>query len=292
MPVPLRRLGSPTTAGLENAPECQDGVVLPGTKASTSWMDGQSRKNDSDEAGALMVVEPELMLELQASRPFAAEEDHVSYLLSVCHSQESHAPAYDVDLENLLPEGITYDPGSLEVLSGPAASTSESGQGPKWHFDSIDPGWNSSRKILLRFNASSRASPGTEIVSHARITWTSLAGISPDERTGDGGLNDYLRSASANISVMSLSIRKSAQPDPVGVGEPLSYTLTYENAGSSSGAQCYHQGRTGPARDLPLRRSGSIEDNANAQTPIPIPSPGISPSSFPMGRIVLPSKFA
>ena len=217
---------------LENAPECQDGVVLPGTKASTSWMDGQSRKNDSDEAGALMVVEPELMLEMQASRPFAAEEDHVSYLLSVCHSQESHAPAYDVDLENLLPEGITYEPGSLEVLSGPAVSTSESGQGPKWHFDSIDPGWNSSRKILLRFNASSRASPGTEIVSHARITWTSLAGVSPDERTGDGGLNDYLRSASANISVMSLSIRKSAEPDPVGVGEPLSYTLTYENAGN------------------------------------------------------------
>ena len=219
---------------LENAPECQDGAVLPGTKASTSWMDGLSHKNDSDEAGALMVVEPELILVMQASRPIAAEEDHISYLLSICHSQESHASAYDVDLENLLPEGIVYDPGSLELMSGPASSTSDSGQGPKWHFDSIDPGWNSSRKILLHFNASSRAPPGAEIINHARISWTSLAGMSPDERTGDGGLNDYLRSASASISVMSLSIRKSADPDPVGVGEPLSYTLIYEDVGNKA----------------------------------------------------------
>ena len=238
-----------------------------------------------------MVVEPELMLELQASRPFAAQEDHVSYLLSVCHSQESHASAYDVDLENLLPEGITYDPGSLEVLSGPAASTSDSGQGPKWHFDSIDPGWNSSRKILLRFNASSRASPGAEIVSHARITWTSLAGISQDERTGDGGLNDYLRSASANISVMSLSIRKSADPDPVGVGEPLSYTLTYENVGNKAAHNVTIRDELDPrvtflsADPFPLRTRPS-------QRPILIPSPGISLSSLPMGRTVLPSKFA
>ena len=277
---------------LENAPECQDGVVLPGTKASTSWTDGQSRKNDSDEAGATDVVEPELMLELQASRPFAAEEDHVSYLLSICHSQESHATAYDVDLENLLPEGLVYDPGSLELMSGPAASTSESGQGPMWHFDSIDPGWNSSRKILLRFNASSRAESGAEIVSHARITWTSLAGISPDERTGDGGLNDYLRSASANISVMSLSIRKSADPDPVGVGEPLSYTLTYENAGNIAAHNVTIRDQLDPRVTFLSADPAPSAGQCHAQTPILVPSPGISPSSFPMGRIVLPSKFA
>ena len=251
---------------LENAPECRDGVVLQGTKASTSWTDGQSGKNDSDEAGALMVVEPELMLELQASRPFAAEEDHVSYLLSVCHSQESHASAYDVDLENLLPEGITYEPGSLEIMSGPAASTSNNGQGPMWHFDSIDPGWNSSKKILLRFNATSRAESGAEIVSHARITWTSLAGVSPDERTGDGGLNDYLRSASANISVMSLSIRKSAEPDPAGVGEPLSYTLTYENAGNIAAHNVTIRDELDPRVTFLSADPAPSQDNARTDT--------------------------
>jgi len=43
--------------------------VLAGTKASMSWTDGKGRKTDSDEAGGLAVVEPELMLEMQASRP-------------------------------------------------------------------------------------------------------------------------------------------------------------------------------------------------------------------------------
>jgi len=230
--VPAQTIAITYNCRLENAPECQDGVVLAGTKASMSWTDGMGRKTDSDEAGALLVVEPELILEMQTSRPIAATEDRISYLLSVCHSQESHAPAYDVDLENLLPEGLTYEPGSLEVLSGPAASTSDGVQGPKWHFDSIDTGWDSSRKILLCFNATSRAPPGAEIVNHARISWTSVAGMSPDERTGDGGVNDYLQSASASIGVMSLSIRKSADHDPVRVGEPLRYTLTYEDVGN------------------------------------------------------------
>ncbi len=31
-----------------------------------SWMEGQTRKTDADEAGALTVIEPELVLEMQA----------------------------------------------------------------------------------------------------------------------------------------------------------------------------------------------------------------------------------
>jgi len=63
------------------------------------------------------------------------------------------------------------------------------------------------------------------------VAWTSLAGASVEERTGEGGLNDYLREASAQVSVMDLSIRMTADPDPVPVGELLAYTLTYENLG-------------------------------------------------------------
>ncbi len=174
--------------------------------------------------------------------------------------------------KTLIPEGITYEPGSLEVLSGPAASTVDSVQGPEWHFDSIDLDWNSSRKILLRFNASSRASPGTEIVSYARITWTSLAGMSPNERTGEGGLNDYLQSASANIDVMSLSLRKTADPDPVGVGETLSYTLTYENLGNNAAHNVTIRDELDPrvafieADPVPIKSNANINSNANTNS--------------------------
>ena len=40
-----------------------------------SWQDGQARKTDADEAGALTVIEPELVLEMQSSRPFAAPDE-------------------------------------------------------------------------------------------------------------------------------------------------------------------------------------------------------------------------
>jgi len=233
--VPAQTIAITYNCRLENAPECQDGVMLAGTKASMSWTDGKGRKTDSDEAGGLTVVEPELMLELQVSRPFAATEDRISYLLSVCHSQASHAPAYDVDLENLLPEGLTYEPGilrgsvrsrRLHIFQRPEPEVGKS-------IPSILVGI-ASRKILLRFNATSRAPPGAEIVNHAMVSWTSVAGMSPDERSGVGGVNDYVQSASASYKRHEPLSRKTADPDPVGVGEPLSYTLTYENTGSKA----------------------------------------------------------
>ena len=142
---------------------------------------------------------------------------------------QSHAISYDVDLEDILPETLVYSPGSAEVLAGPAAAFDA--EGLKWHFDAIELDWNCDRKVLLRFNATSHASPGEEIFNNAKITWTSLAGSSPEERTGEGGINDYLRSASAQVNAMELSIGKTADPNPAKVGELLSYTLTYENLG-------------------------------------------------------------
>ena len=71
---------------LANAPENQDGAVLPGTKATMSWQEGQVRKADADEAGSLSLVEPELVQEMQASRPFAAPDERISFTLVLYHS--------------------------------------------------------------------------------------------------------------------------------------------------------------------------------------------------------------
>jgi uncharacterized repeat protein (TIGR01451 family) len=214
---------------LMNAAECQDGVMLAGTKACMSWMNGSVQSTDADKSGALRVVEPELILEMQYTRPFACEDDRITYLLTACHSQQSHAPAYDVDLQALLPGSLSYIPGSVELLAGPDASFDD--KGLKWHFDVVDQSWNADQKILIRFNATSHASFGEEIASSARITWTSLRGTVPEERTGAGGLDDYLRSCSASVSAIALSIRKTADPNPAMVGETLEYILTYENLG-------------------------------------------------------------
>ncbi|MDD2756812.1 MAG: lamin tail domain-containing protein, partial [Methanothrix sp.] len=90
---------------LANAPENQDGAVLAGTIASMSWLEGAASKADADEAGSIAVVEPDLALEMQAARPFTAPEERVSFTLLLYHSAQSHAPAFDLDLQALLPAG-------------------------------------------------------------------------------------------------------------------------------------------------------------------------------------------
>ncbi len=217
---------------LTNSPENQDGATMAGTRATMSWEDEQGHKFDADEAGTLTVVEPDLAMEIQASTSYAAANDSISFTLAVFHSSQSHAVSYDVDLEDILPETLVYSPGSAEVLAGPAAAFDA--KGLKWHFDAIELDWNCDRKVLLRFNATSHASPGEEIINNAKIAWTSHAGSSPEERTGEGGINDYLGSASAQVNAMELFIGKTADPNPVKVGELLSYILTYEIHGEAT----------------------------------------------------------
>ncbi|MEI8004149.1 MAG: hypothetical protein WCG94_07400, partial [Methanothrix sp.] len=70
---------------LENAPQNQNDAVLAGTIASMSWTEGQAGKTDADEAGSLTVIEPDLMLEMQATQPFAAPDEKISFTLALYH---------------------------------------------------------------------------------------------------------------------------------------------------------------------------------------------------------------
>ncbi len=214
---------------LANEPENQDGAVLAGTSARMSWQDGAAGRSDADEAGSLTVVEPELVLEMQASRPFAAPQERVSFTLLLYHSDHSHAPAFDVDLQALLPAGLSYEPGSAQVLAGPAAVFD--GEALRWHLDALDLDRNAGQKALLRFNATARAAAGELVEGRAKVTWTSRPGASAEERTGRGGVNDYLRGASARVNIASLTISKTADSNPVQVGDILTYILTYEYQG-------------------------------------------------------------
>ena len=131
------------------------------------------------------MVEPDLVLEMQAFRPFAAPDERISFTLALYHSAQSHAPAFDLDLQALLPAGLAYEPGSAEVLAGPAAAFDA--EGLRWHLDALDLDWNADKKALFRFNATARAAPGEQIEGRALVTWTSLPGESAEERTGAGG---------------------------------------------------------------------------------------------------------
>lgn len=216
------------SATVTNTPENQNGLKLETGTACMAW--GVSGI-DCDEAGGLNIVEPDLVLEAATSSLAGDTGDEITYTLFVFHSESSSSPAFDVDLQDLLPSGLSYSSGSASVLSGPPATFDPSGL--KWHFDLLDLSWNADKKVLLRYNATiSQAVPGDALRNNATLTWSSMPGDNPEERDGSGGVNDYLRTASSQVNVMRLSISKLADPDPVSVGESLTYTLTYENQGA------------------------------------------------------------
>lgn len=218
------------SAVVANTIENQNGLKLDGGAACMSW-DGSH--SDCDEAGDLSIIEPDLSLETEASSSTGDIGDEITYTISVFHSPESSSPAFDVDIQDTMPSGMTYSPGSARVISGPRAKFDPASSARlRWHFDSVDLGWNADRKVILSYNATiSQAKPGDGLGNNATLTWSSLPGDSKKERDGSGGINDYLRRASSSVDIIRLSISKIDDPDPVSVGEPLTYTLTYENEG-------------------------------------------------------------
>ena len=81
--------------------------------------------------------------------------------------------------------------------------------------------------------------------------WTSLTGANAEERTDAGGCKYYMRENSAGVSVMSLTLTKTDDPDPVRVGELLTYILTYENLGNETRNVAIHD-ELDPRRHLHL----------------------------------------
>jgi len=217
---------------LENIAENQDGRVLSAGKATMSWHEGGTIKTDADESGDLSVVEPDLQIAMQSSRPFASPEDRIAFTISVCHSPDSHAQAFDLDIEAVLPDGMVYEPGSARVLAGPDARFDETAL--RWMISQLDSGESSNETSVIGFNATCTAKPGELVTQSASVTWSSLPGEDSARRDGSGGINDYRREAKANTSTMSLTIKKTADPNPAQVKKMLVYTLTCECLGSTA----------------------------------------------------------
>ncbi|NPV62873.1 MAG: DUF11 domain-containing protein [Methanotrichaceae archaeon] len=219
-------------ARVVNIIENQAGTILNGKAACMSWLDEEGPHIDSDSAGEIAIAEPDLMLEKSVSSSAGGEGSLITYTIALCHGAQSSSTAFDVDLRDQLPPGLQYCPGSARVLSGPAADF-EDGPDLCWHLDAVSREWVESSKIIIKYNATmAEAGPGQVLENTARLSWSSASGQNPHERGGSGGLNDYFRTASAAVNSIRLSISKSASPDPVSVGEFLTYKLSFQNQGS------------------------------------------------------------
>ena len=150
-----------------NGPENQDGLVLPGEVATMSWNGGL--ETDQDEAGDVTLVEPDLILEKSTSSVAVDASGIITYSLTVFHSAQSHAAAFDMELKDILPPGMNYSFGSEKVLQGPDMAFDPSQL--SWHMSVLDQSWNSSHPVILMYNATVSAKPGDRVVNNASLTF-------------------------------------------------------------------------------------------------------------------------
>ncbi|NMB85351.1 MAG: hypothetical protein GYA29_03770 [Methanothrix sp.] len=214
-------------AKVADAPDIRAGALLPGEKATLRWRDSSDCLHfSSDESDGVVIVEPDLILK----RAILQDEYYEIITLQISHSPSSSAPAFDVDLTELLPSKMAYLPGSAEILSGPDGEIIEGTSHLMWHFDAVDPSWADAKKVILSYRAIPENQSNSQRPS-AILSWTSAAGDDPNERKyfasddGEGPISQ---------SDQELAIAMIDDPDPVLPGGILNYTVNYRNSKDSA----------------------------------------------------------
>jgi fimbrial isopeptide formation D2 family protein/uncharacterized repeat protein (TIGR01451 family) len=188
--------------------------------------------------------------------------DEVVYTITIKHSANSEADAYDVNLSDVLPAEFVSGNSSIEIVSDNTGSTLTNND---FQISGGNPATGGTaggtlqlvngktlnipegKEIVLKVTGkvSDKANLGQTFDSPAQITWNSLSGtqsnLSPytatgdEERTGTGSLNNYFAQDNAPATIENLTnVTKVLTSTSVGndanktvtVGEILTYTVT------------------------------------------------------------------
>jgi len=215
--------------------ENQNDTTLANNNASLRWKDYDGTVHtDSDESGPVEIVEPDLIIDKSADPATGDVGDTITYDLVIYHSSGSNADAFDVNITDIIPSDMSYTPGSIEILSGPDGTADDSNLSKlSWHFDRIDLLWNSTNKVLLRYNVTinSGVAPGSKFINNATLIWTSTSGYNPNERDGSGGINNYRRNTSSTVKRYPISVTKTASPTSGAPCTNVTFTINITNTG-------------------------------------------------------------
>ncbi|MDW8226589.1 MAG: sortase, partial [Anaerolineales bacterium] len=128
------------------------------------------------QATEVIIVEPALELTKTADTNIAVPGMVITFTLTVRHSALSQIDAYDVLLEDIIPTGLEYVPGSLVYVSGIAPTSIDDSAAPtllvRWDDFPLIPG-----QSVIQFKATLQPlPPGASVTNEARVEWTSLPG--------------------------------------------------------------------------------------------------------------------
>ncbi len=265
----------------------QQGVVLTNNLDMTYVDDGNLYAYH--DSGDVTLLEPTLVLEKEAWPTNTQPGATVFYTLTLYHDPTSTIPAYNVRVTDTVPADLHYVPGSLQVIPA-GIGTSDDLNSPQLlaSFNVISPTYTAGNPIRLRYAATvdQNAPYGSAYTNTATLTWTSLPTDTYQEtRDGSGGIDDYLRQASAVVSLNSVGVEKTA-PLSVTAGNTIVYTVTVVNVGPDPATNTivtdtmpFQVDTTSATYSVPGGGSGSCIITPNANGDVVVCSLGTVPAN-------------
>ena len=181
------------------------------------------------------IVEPHLTSTLVPSTTTPAFSTAVTYTYTLSHAA-STSDADDIVVTVTIPATITATPGSAVAPAG--WTVDESGLPSTLRF---------TKAVLTQATGSAvftwvAVTPGvggttigTTSLTSVATTWTSLAGVVGGERTGAGGVDNYVTNASATVTLSGPDLHITSMTDggiTATPGSLVPYVISYRNDGN------------------------------------------------------------
>ena len=229
----------------QNAVILRNGQQADGSSVNVLYGLGPTQVNFDYDAGTpglqgvpLTLIEPNLSVTKAANPTAQSLGDVVTFTVTVQHNGASTANAYDLVLNDVLPAGLTYVPGSATL---PAPDVTAAGQNLQFRFASVTLA-EGSKAFTYQAKVDLGAPVGTPLTNTIALTYKSLpggTGAADSGRTGDGGLNDYLGGGNSSVTPNTLAFIDALKTvtdlngGTLQPGEPLQYAITLRNTGGS-----------------------------------------------------------
>ena len=211
----------------------QNGDTL--TNSASMQVDGGPLFTDTLDTD---VVEPELSITKAADDDTPGVGQTFTYSLTVEHLPGSTAEAFDLTISDPLPANVNRV-GGPTVSSAPAACAGAVTDNSV--VNTIDLSVASlplGCTLTVTYDAqiaSPPATPGDAFDNTASLAWTSLPNPDDNERTGDGGVDDYADGTTETVTFTAVELELTKDDGGVTVqpGDTLAYTLDFQNLGNS-----------------------------------------------------------
>ncbi len=193
------------TGIISNVAAATNNQLFTNTLALTYNDDGQPYAFTTAVTGTIR--EPVLTITKSASPTTNIKAgDEVTYTLFVTHTAASRATAYDVVVQDIIPNVFTYKPSSLQAPG--ASATFSSSQQISATYASLPLGAGLTITYVVTVDAT--AEPSSVLTNTAAVSYTSMPGANPDERTGSGvGPNNYVTNTQATVTTSDVGFSKS-----------------------------------------------------------------------------------